>query len=71
MNKTLNSSRRNYGNTDLFIGYITVLLFILLFLILILIFIFVNIKCKNLTDKQKWICEFVFIYFTINRENLE
>ncbi len=23
----------------------------------------------NLTDKQKWMCEFVFRYFTINREN--
>ncbi len=66
MNKTLNSDGRNYGNTDLFIGYITVLLFILL----ILFFkIFVNIKCKNLTDKQKCLCEFVFRYFTINREN--
>ncbi len=62
MNKTLNSNGRNYGNTDLFIGYITVLLFILLFL-------FVNIKCKNLTDKQKCLCEFLFRYFTINREN--
>ncbi len=30
---------------------------------------FVNIKCKNLTDKQKCLCEFVFRYFTINREN--
>ncbi len=33
------------------------------------IVIFVNIKCKNLTDKQKWMCEFVFRYFTINRDN--
>ncbi len=33
------------------------------------IVIFVNIKCKNLTDKQKCMCEFMFRYFTINREN--
>ncbi len=33
------------------------------------IVIFVNIKCKNLTDKQKCLCEFVFRYFTINRDN--
>ncbi len=33
------------------------------------IVIFVNIKCKNLTDKQNCMCEFVFRYFTINREN--
>ncbi len=68
MNTTLNSNGRNYGNTDLFIGYITVLLFILLIFILKIV-IFVNIKCKNLTDKQKCMCEFVFRYFTINREN--
>ncbi len=67
MNKTLNSNGRNYGNTDLFLGYITVLLFILLILFLILIF--VNMKYKNLTDKPKSMCEFVFRYFTINREN--
>ncbi len=63
MNKTLNTNGRNYGNTDLFLGDITVLLFILK------IVIFVNIKCKNLTDKQKCMCEFIFRYFTINREN--
>ncbi len=68
MNKTLNSNGRNYGNTDLFIGYITVLLFFLLIFILKIV-IFVNMKCKNLTDKQKCMCEFVFRYFTINREN--
>ncbi len=34
MNKTLNSNEMNYGNTDLFIGYITVLLFILLIVFL-------------------------------------
>ncbi len=68
MNKTLNSNGRNYGNTDLFLGYITVLLFILLIFILKIV-IFVNIKCKNLMDKQKCMCEFVFRYFTINREN--
>ncbi len=68
MNTTLNSNGRNYGNTDLFLGYITVLLFILLIFILKIV-IFVNIKCKNLTDKQKCMCEFVFRYFTINREN--
>ncbi len=68
MNTTLNSNGRNYGNTDLFLGYITVLLFILLIFILKIV-IFVNIKCKNLTDKLKCMCEFVFRYFTINREN--
>ncbi len=68
MNTTLNSNGRNYGNTDLFLGYITVLLFILLIFILKML-IFLNIKCKNLTDKQKCMCEFVFRYFTINREN--
>ncbi len=34
MNKTLNTNGRNYGNTDLFLGDITVLLFILLILFL-------------------------------------
>ncbi len=68
MNTTLNSNGRNYGNTDLFLGYITVLLFIILIFILKIV-IFVNIKCKNLTDKLKCMCEFVFRYFTINREN--
>ncbi len=68
MNTTLNTNERNYGNTDLFLGYITVLLFILLIFILKIV-IFVNIKCKNLTDKLKCMCEFVFRYFTINREN--
>ncbi len=34
MNKTLNSNGRNYGNTDLFLGDITVLLFIILILFL-------------------------------------
>ncbi len=68
MNTTLNSNGRNYGNTDLFLGYITVLLFILLIFILKML-IFLNIKCKNLTDKLKCMCEFVFRYFTINREN--
>ncbi len=33
------------------------------------IVIFVNIISKNLTDKQKCMCEFVFRYFPINREN--
>ncbi len=65
MNKTLNSDGRNYGNTDLFIGYITVYSFDFILKIVI----FVNIKCKNLTDKQKCMWEFVFRYFTINREN--
>ncbi len=46
---------------------ITVLLFIFDFILKIVIF--VNIKCKNLTDKQKCMCEFMFRYFTINREN--
>ncbi len=68
MNTTLNSNGRNYGNTDLFLGYITVLLFILLIFILKIVIV-VNIKCKNLTDKLKCMCEFVFRYFTINREN--
>ncbi len=68
MNTTLNSNGRNYGNTDLFLGDITVLLFILLIFILKML-IFFNIKCKNITDKQKCMCEFVFRYFTINREN--
>ncbi len=34
INKTLSTNGRNYGNTDLFLGYITVLLFILLILFL-------------------------------------
>ncbi len=34
MNKTLNTNGRNYGNTDLFLGDITVLLFILVILFL-------------------------------------
>ncbi len=37
--------------------------------VILKILIFVNIKCKNLTDKQKCMCEFVFRYFSINREN--
>ncbi len=34
LNKTLNTNGRNYGTTDLFLGDITVLLFILLILFL-------------------------------------
>ncbi len=64
MNKTLNTNGRNYGNADLFLGDITNSLDFILKIV-----IFVNIKCKNLTDKQKCMCEFVFRYFTINREN--
>ncbi len=64
MNKTLNTNGRNYGNTDLFLGDITHS-----FDFILKVVIFVNIKCKNLTDKQKCLCEFVFRYFTINREN--
>ncbi len=64
MNKTLNTNGRNYGNADLFLGDITNS-----FDFILKIVIFVNIKCKNLTDKQKCMCEFVFRYFTINREN--
>ncbi len=63
MNKTLNTNGRNYGNADLFLGDITNS-----FDFILKIVIFVNIKCKNLTDKQKCMCEFVFRYFTINRE---
>ncbi len=67
MNKTLNTNGRNYGNTDLFLGDNCTSVYSFDFILKILIF--VNIKCKNLTDKQKLMCEFVFRYFTINREN--
>ncbi len=66
MNKTLNTNVRNYGNTDLFLDDCTS---VYSFDFILKIVIFVNIKCKNLMEKQKYMCEFVFRYFTINREN--
>ncbi len=68
MNKTLNTNGRNYGNTVFFCWlYNCTSVYYLDFILKIVIF--VNIKSKNLTDKQKCMCEFVFRYFTINREN--
>ncbi len=66
MNKTLNSNGRNYGNTHLFLGDNCTSVYYFDFILKILTI--VNIKCKNLTDKQKCMCEFIFSYFTINRE---
>ncbi len=68
MNKTLNTNGRNYGNTDLFF-WLHNCTSVYSFDFILKIVIFVNFKCKNLTDKQKCMCEFVFRYFSINREN--
>ncbi len=67
MNKTLNTNGRNYGNTVF--CWLHNCASVYSFDFILKIVIFVNIKCKNLTDKQKCLCEFVFRYFTINREN--
>ncbi len=67
MNKTLNTNGRNYENTDLFLGDKCTSVYSFDFILKMAIF--VNIKCTNLMDKQKCMCEFVFSYFSIHREN--